>query len=239
MFYPQEEWLPIGHRFRTEFSPGSENQAFTRFVRDREWCAVAITNSLCVKRVRESRRVNTTENPRPVRAAAGRNWRPDNHRDWFHGFNELRDDGVGLPPRARGVPQGHHLHQRSERGRRPAKERGIGPPRQPVTPAGAIVYLSVWEHHALPWCSRAAAASVPSRWECCKRSSSAASLPTWWWAPRWVLSTAPTSRVGRTARAWRASPRSGATCAAVTSSRSVSSAASLASSAGARTCSLR
>jgi len=32
-------------------------------VRDREWCPVAITNSLCVNRVRVSRWVNTAENP--------------------------------------------------------------------------------------------------------------------------------------------------------------------------------
>ncbi len=31
-------------------------------VRDPEWCPVAITNSLCVKRVRVTRPVNTTEN---------------------------------------------------------------------------------------------------------------------------------------------------------------------------------
>ena len=57
----REEWFPIGHRFRTDFSPGSENQGLARFVRDREWCPVAITNSLCVNRVRVSQRVNTAE----------------------------------------------------------------------------------------------------------------------------------------------------------------------------------
>src|SRR5712664_2552979 len=57
----QEEWLPRGHRFRTEFSRRSENQALTRFVRDREWCPVAITNSLCVNRVRVSQLLNTAE----------------------------------------------------------------------------------------------------------------------------------------------------------------------------------
>ncbi len=64
MFYWQEEWLPIGHRFRTEFSRWSENQALTRVVRDLEWCPVAITNSLCVNYVRVSQLLNTTESLR-------------------------------------------------------------------------------------------------------------------------------------------------------------------------------
>ena len=58
----QEEWLPRGHRFRTDFSRWSENQALARFVRDREWCPVAITNSLCVNCVRVTAGVNTAEN---------------------------------------------------------------------------------------------------------------------------------------------------------------------------------
>ena len=54
------KWLPRGHRFRTDFSRWSENQAVTRSVRDREWCPDAITNSLCVNRVRVSRLLNTS-----------------------------------------------------------------------------------------------------------------------------------------------------------------------------------
>jgi len=61
-----EEWLPRGHRFRTDFSRWSENQALARFVRDRKWCPVAITNSLCVNRVRVSQLLNTAEIPRTV-----------------------------------------------------------------------------------------------------------------------------------------------------------------------------
>ncbi len=38
-------------------------------VRDREWCPVAITNSLCVKRVRVTCRVNTTENDHGLKHA--------------------------------------------------------------------------------------------------------------------------------------------------------------------------
>ena len=57
----QEEWLPRGHRSRTDFSRGSENQPVARFVRDREWCPDAFTNSLCVNRVRVSRMLNTAE----------------------------------------------------------------------------------------------------------------------------------------------------------------------------------
>ena len=44
----------------------SENQALALVVRHREWCPVAITNSLCVKRVRVSRLLNTRENPRTL-----------------------------------------------------------------------------------------------------------------------------------------------------------------------------
>src|SRR6267378_6878148 len=57
----QVEWLPRGHLFRTDFTLGSENQGLTRFVRDREWCPVAITNSLCVNRERVSQLLNTAE----------------------------------------------------------------------------------------------------------------------------------------------------------------------------------
>src|SRR2546425_5703967 len=64
--------LPIGHRFRTRLYPGSENQALTRSVRDREWCPVAITNSLCVKRVRVSQLLNTAESLRGCRRCSGR-----------------------------------------------------------------------------------------------------------------------------------------------------------------------
>src|ERR1700738_1574538 len=60
--------LPIGHRFRTDFSRWSENQGLTRFVSDRERCPNAITNSLCVNRVRVSQLVNTIESMRVVRA---------------------------------------------------------------------------------------------------------------------------------------------------------------------------
>src|SRR5438445_7390830 len=60
----QGEWLPIGHRFRAEFSPASENRGLTRFVRDREWCPDATTNSLCINRVWLSMLVNTTERDR-------------------------------------------------------------------------------------------------------------------------------------------------------------------------------
>jgi hypothetical protein len=67
----QEEWLPRGHRFRTDFSPWSENQALARFVRDREWCPDAITNSLCVNHVRVSRRVNTRESRTRRRRCSG------------------------------------------------------------------------------------------------------------------------------------------------------------------------
>src|SRR5467141_587803 len=55
------EWLPRGHRSRTELSRWSANQALERFVRDREWCPDAITNSLCVNRVLESQLLNTAE----------------------------------------------------------------------------------------------------------------------------------------------------------------------------------
>jgi len=55
-------WLPRGHRFRTDSSRWSENQGLARFVRDREWCPLAFTNSLCVNCVRVSELVNTAEN---------------------------------------------------------------------------------------------------------------------------------------------------------------------------------
>ncbi len=42
--------------------PGPRIKDLRAIVRDREWCPVAITNSLSVKRVRVMRRVNTTEN---------------------------------------------------------------------------------------------------------------------------------------------------------------------------------
>src|SRR4051812_31063774 len=52
MFYRPRRVAPQGNRSRTEFSRWSDNQALARFVRDPEWCPDAITNSLCVNRMR-------------------------------------------------------------------------------------------------------------------------------------------------------------------------------------------
>ena len=62
-----EEWLPLDTDLERISLAGPRIKDLGAVVRDPEWCPVAITNSLCVKRVRVSRLVNTGENPRTSR----------------------------------------------------------------------------------------------------------------------------------------------------------------------------
>jgi hypothetical protein len=78
-------------------SNGSENQGVTRFVRDREWCPDAITNSLCVKCVRVSRLVNTAENDRHLDHGPRSHLDDEFKRSGGHPLLHAANCGLGVP----------------------------------------------------------------------------------------------------------------------------------------------